>query len=216
MGPGFWRARWEAGQIGFHRSDVHPDLRAHAPWLLGDPAEGRRRVLVPLCGKSHDLAWLAAQGCEVVGVELVRGAVEQLFAEAGLAASWRGAHGVALAEAGGISVWVADYLRLPAEALGRFNAVWDRAALVALDPADRPAYAARHRAVAAPGARLLLDVVQYDPAVMDGPPWPVTEAEVAALFPGAERVAHKDELDERWRARGHAWMRGATFAVPLG
>ena len=36
---------------------------------------------MPLCGKSLDMVWLAAQGHEVLGVELAPLAVEQFFAE---------------------------------------------------------------------------------------------------------------------------------------
>ncbi|EXF43869.1 thiopurine s-methyltransferase [Pseudomonas sp. BAY1663] len=38
-------------------------------------------MLVPLCGKSLDLAWLAGQGFNVLGVELSEKAVEAFFAE---------------------------------------------------------------------------------------------------------------------------------------
>mgnify|MGYP000992455332 CR=1 FL=1 len=65
MDHGFWLERWRNGQIGFHNSEVNGMLlRHHAQ--LGAAA----RVLVPLCGKSLDMGWLAAQGHEVVGIEL--------------------------------------------------------------------------------------------------------------------------------------------------
>ncbi len=39
--------------------------------LVAAPWRGTgRRVLVPLCGKTPDLLWLAEQGNEIVGVEL--------------------------------------------------------------------------------------------------------------------------------------------------
>ena len=37
-------------------------------------------MLVPLCGKSEDLAYLAGKGHDVVGIELVEDAVKQYFA----------------------------------------------------------------------------------------------------------------------------------------
>ncbi|WP_261863761.1 hypothetical protein [Psychrobacter sp. JCM 18900] len=37
------------------------------------------RIFVPLCGKSIDMVWLATQGYDVVGVELVETAVQEFF-----------------------------------------------------------------------------------------------------------------------------------------
>ena len=45
---------------------------------------------MPLCGKSLDMVWLAAQGHEVLGVELAPLAVEQFFAENAQCAVQRG------------------------------------------------------------------------------------------------------------------------------
>src|SRR5262245_668901 len=63
MNQHFWDERWRAGQTGFHLSEVNPNLVRHHERL--GPANPRSRVLVPLCGKSIDLAWLAARGHDV-------------------------------------------------------------------------------------------------------------------------------------------------------
>lgn len=73
MHEDFWQERWARNEIGFHLDDVHPGLRRHWP-RLAVPAGAA--VLVPLCGKSLDLAWLAGQGYRVLGVELSQKAVE--------------------------------------------------------------------------------------------------------------------------------------------
>ena len=41
----------------------------------------RSNVLVPLCGKSLDMLWLAEQGYTIVGLEMVKHAVEAFFIE---------------------------------------------------------------------------------------------------------------------------------------
>lgn len=69
----FWHARWSSNEIGFHLPQVNPHLLEFWP-TLGLPAGSR--VLVPLCGKTLDMAWLMAQGHRVLGVELSRTAVE--------------------------------------------------------------------------------------------------------------------------------------------
>ena len=58
-----WLERWKIGRTGWHEPAGNRNLRTHWTW-------SGRRVLVPLCGKTHDLLWIEAQGNEVVGVEL--------------------------------------------------------------------------------------------------------------------------------------------------
>ena len=72
MEEAFWQARWAQGQIGFHLQEVNPYLQQHWPSLSIAPGS---QVLVPLCGKSLDMAWLAGQGLRVLGVELADRAV---------------------------------------------------------------------------------------------------------------------------------------------
>ena len=84
MDADFWQQRWREGRIGFHQDRPTPLLEQY--WDAVGVAHGAR-VLVPLCGKSLDLAWLAARGHEVLGVELSRLAIEQFFAEHALTPS---------------------------------------------------------------------------------------------------------------------------------
>ena len=63
----FWHTKWRSNQIGFHEEAIHPLLQAH--WDALDVARGDT-VFVPLCGKSHDMSWLHARSCHVVGVEI--------------------------------------------------------------------------------------------------------------------------------------------------
>ena len=53
-----WLARWAKGRIGFHLPAPHPALERWWPRLDVAP---QAKVLVPLCGKSLDMRWLAAQ-----------------------------------------------------------------------------------------------------------------------------------------------------------
>src|SRR6186713_1414110 len=80
MDPDFWKARWESRQIGFHLEQPHSYLERFGERLLSDT---RPHVLVPLCGKSPDLLWLARAGARVTGAELVASAVEEFFEQTG-------------------------------------------------------------------------------------------------------------------------------------
>lgn len=180
MDPSFWHARWEAGRIGFHHDAVNPYLVDHLPCL---ELRAGARVLVPLCGKSVDLGWLADRGLEPVGVELSRLAVDAVFAERGVRPRRETrADGAERFVGGGVEVWCGDFLALDARHGGRFDALWDRAALIALPAAWRPGYVEQCAALMRPGARGLVVTLRYDPAEMDGPPFAVAPEDVEALY----------------------------------
>lgn len=174
-----WLARWREGRTGWHQSEVTPLLRQH--WAaLQLPA--KTRVLVPLCGKTLDLRWLADRGLDVLGVELSALAVQQFFAEHGLAPVRRaGPHGVHYS-AGRIEIIVADILDVDAQALSGCTAVYDRAALIALPPVQRRRYARAVYGALPPGTRGLLIALEYAQERMDGPPFAVHEPEVRQLL----------------------------------
>ncbi|WP_248752328.1 thiopurine S-methyltransferase [Pseudomonas sp. MWU15-20650] len=179
MEPKFWRERWARNQIGFHLPGVNPYLQRHWPGLaLADGA----KVLVPLCGKSLDLMWLASHGYHVMGVELSERAVGAFFGEQGLTpqVSQRGAFKVY--HAGLIEVWCGDVFALDAGAVADCSALYDRAALIALPPLMRAQYAEHLNTLLAPGCKGLLITLDYDQALKAGPPFAVTDAEARLLL----------------------------------
>ncbi|KAH8076251.1 thiopurine S-methyltransferase [Aureococcus anophagefferens] len=73
-----WRKKWDAKATNFHLDEEHPVLTRHAP-----PLASGARVLLPLCGKSLDLAALADRGFDVVGVDGCAGALDAFASEHG-------------------------------------------------------------------------------------------------------------------------------------
>lgn len=208
MDESYWRSRWAQGQTGWHEAAPNRFLVKHLAVLDARP---NRRVLVPLAGKSPDLTFLAQEGADVIGAELVEDAVRAYFAERGLRPEEQGAAGHLRLTAGTTTIWVGDFFALRPEAVGRIDAVYDRAALVALPPPLRERYAAQLRALA-PGAPMLTVTFAHD-APADGPPFSVTRPELDRLF-GAAHVTSLDEGDV-FDPRAGLAARGATYAREL-
>lgn len=195
MDPEFWVARWQEGRIGFHEGAPNAYLTKHV-----DRLAGCQRVLVPLCGKTEDLAFLASRGHEVVGVELVDDAVRQFFTEHEATPAVDELAGMRRYTAGAITIVVGDVFATTAELVGAVDAIYDRAALVALPADTRVRYAAHLRQIAPGVRRELLVTLDYPPDAAQGPPFRVTDAEVRTLFAGAEIELLDEGPDPRARA----------------
>lgn len=178
MEPEFWHQRWQQNQIGFHQPDINPYLRQYWSVLAVAPPA---RVLVPLCGKSLDLLWLTQQGYQVVGVELSALAIRALFEEQQIEAKYSQQGDWQLWETDRLQVWGGDFFTLGREQLGHIDAVYDRAALIALPPPMRQQYV-EHMQTLVGAVPHLLVTMEYPQQQMSGPPFSVDQAEVAGLF----------------------------------
>ncbi|KAA0068704.1 thiopurine S-methyltransferase [Rhodanobacter sp. T12-5] len=179
MDPDFWHQRWREGRTGFHQNRPTPLLLKHWPALALAPGS---RVFVPLAGKSLDLAWLAAQGHRVLGVELSPLAVAQFFDEHGLTPQVHESRYGRHYRAGDIELICGDVFGLDADALAGCAAVYDRAALIALPPELRLRYVRELHAHLPAGCSALLITLEYPPHEKQGPPFAVLEAEVRELY----------------------------------
>jgi len=174
MEANFWHARWEKNEIGFHLGDANPALVKHFGTLGLEPGA---RIFLPLCGKTLDIGWLLGQGYRVAGAELSELAIQQLFEELGVAPTVVELRALKRYSADGIDIFVGDIFELDAEALGAIDAIYDRAALVALPPDMRDRYTAHLRAITGDAPQLLL-TFEYDQSVMPGPPFSIPNDEV--------------------------------------
>lgn len=174
MDANFWHSKWERNEIGFHTANANPMLVKHFDALALAPG---KRIFLPLCGKTLDIHWLLAKGHRVVGAELSQFAVQQLFAELGIepTVSWVGKLEHYAAE--NIDLYVGDIFDLSTETLGRVDAIYDRAALVALPESMRPRYTAHLVAITGHAPQLLI-CFEYDPCQHDGPPFSIDGDEV--------------------------------------
>jgi thiopurine S-methyltransferase len=215
MEPAFWLERWARGETGFHLPAVNPYLPRHWPALELRPGA---RVLVPLAGKSVDLLWLREQGHDVVAIELSPLAADAVFAALGAAPRITREAGFECRRVPGLCFLVGDFFAATPALVGRVDAVYDRAALVALPPPAREAYARHLCALQSPAARTLLVGFEYPQQQMQGPPFAVDEAEVRALFGATHEIhtlAREDILaqEPRFQARGVTALAERIYAL---
>ena len=169
MDPNFWHKRWEKNEIGFHQSAVNVLLSDH---FSGLSLPQTSRVFVPLCGKTRDIAWLLSQGHRVVGVELSKLAVEELFVDLGAAPKISVQGELLRYSAPGLEIFVGDIFEVSGDLLGRVDAIYDRAALVAFPTEMRGRYGAHVAAITQLAPQFLI-CFEYDQAVMNGPPFSI-------------------------------------------
>ena len=185
MTPDFWQQRWQDKRIGFNQPEFNPLLISYFNQL--DLPAGSR-VLVPLCGKSIDMVWLAMQGYDVVGIELVESAIQEFFAEQAvayrvIADSENPNNKCYQGQLAGqtVELWLADIFTLSAATIGHVDAVYDRAALIAMPKEMRPKYSAQVNTLSQNAAQLLL-TLNYDQNEWAGPPFSISSEEVQQYY----------------------------------
>ena len=198
MDHDFWRNKWETNQIGFHQTDGNPLLVEHFPALA---LAAGARVFVPLCGKTRDISWLRDNDCTVVGAELSEIAVQDLFAEMGLRPDIQQQGNLKCYSSSGVDIFVGDIFDLAKAMLGPVNAIFDRAALVALPRNLRQRYTL-HLTQVTGGAPQLLITFVYDQTQMTGPPFSIPEAEVTAHYAAGYTIQELETQDVQGGFKG--------------
>jgi thiopurine S-methyltransferase len=211
----FWQERWRQGETGWHLPGVNALLERYWSRLAVEPPAA---VFVPLCGKSRDLDWLAARGHSVIGCELSRLAVESWFADNALHPEVTEVGPFLRYRAGAVEIWCGDYFRLEADQLADAEAVYDRAALVALPPDLRERYTAHLRQLFPRPVPMFLIAFDYPQHEMEGPPFAVSADEVTEHFDSTHRietVAVVDALADnpRFRERGLTSLRELAITL---
>ena len=178
MNADFWLQRWQRHEIGFHDAEVNHFLAEHFAKLQ---LAKRSRVFLPLCGKTRDGAWLLAQGYRVAGAELSEIAITELFDELDTKPQVAKVGELLHYSASDIDIFVGDIFNLSTAVLGSVNAIYDRAALVALPAPMRAQYAAHLMQITQNAPQLLISY-EYNQSMMDGPPFSVDEDEIRKLY----------------------------------
>ena len=214
-----WLDRWKQNRIGFHESIVNAHLCRYLPEFKLNQGD---TIFMPLCGKAHDIAWLAQQGYQVVGIEISQIAIESFFSENNLRYQEFKSDRFILRKSGNVSLMQGDYFDLQPEDLSACRLVYDRAALIAIDEINRSRYCTHMLSIIPHATDQLLITLDYDQTKMSGPPFAVPDQEVHQYYDSAykvDTVEVNDVLDERtrWRDQGLTTLTESVFTLsPTG
>ncbi|WP_428510667.1 methyltransferase domain-containing protein [Roseateles sp.] len=166
----FWQARFTSGQTPWDRGGVHPQLLA---WLQAGMFTSDLQVLIPGCGRGHELKALGQAGIAAHGLDYAPAAVALARAQ--------------LADLPG-TVELADVLNWQSN--NPVDRVYEQTCLCALHPDHWLRYADQLHAWLKPGGLLLALFMQArrDSAAegfVEGPPYHGDIQAMRALFPAS-------------------------------
>ena len=201
----FWHDKWQTNNIGFHQDQPHPLLTQHLQSLS---LSSSARIFVPLCGKSLDLAWLIKQGYHVVGIDLSPIAIQALIIDLGLSFKEIQSGELTHYQHPQIELFVGDFFQLTAQQLGDIDAVYDRAALIALPPQMRSQYTQHLLDITKQAPQLLISL-EYDQNLLQGPPFSVPEHELTEHYATHYQIKLLETMTENLKgkviAHENAW-----------
>ncbi|OUS03826.1 thiopurine S-methyltransferase [Gammaproteobacteria bacterium 42_54_T18] len=209
MKANFWHEKWNKDEIPFHEGETNLQLLAHFDKLALPKGS---RVFLPLCGKTRDIAWLLNKGYRVVGAELSELAIKALFEGLGVEPDKSTVGELIHYRAQDIDIFVGDIFNVSAELLGSTDAIYDRAALVALPETMRDQYTAHLINVTNKAPQLLITYA-YNQQLMDGPPFSISEEEVKRHYAEAYQVAIVDSLDVTGGLKGKVMSVETTWLL---
>ena len=154
-----------------------------------------------MCGKTRDAAWLLACGYRVAGAELSELAINQLFEELGLEPEISKAGQWVRYRAEDIDILAGDIFAVSAEYLGPIDAIYDRAALVALPTCVRKHYTTHLMNITGTAPQLLI-TYEYDQLLMEGPPFSVSKCEVEQHYGASYQLKSVGSKDVAGGLRG--------------
>jgi thiopurine S-methyltransferase len=208
----YWQSRWNKHKTGFHMQIVYPLLPPHWPRLA---LSKEARILVPLCGKSLDLNWFMEQGHYVIGVEVSELAIRTFLEQHDLldeaTTDSKGDFTIYCTPCG--EFWVGDLLKLHPNWIDPIDAVYDKAAIVALREDQRPDYARHMRTLVSPDTPMMIQTFDYPQDEMPGPPFSVPIEEIESYYGDRytiEVLEKRNRLDDlaKFKQRGletHLW-----------
>lgn len=196
----FWHQKWQKNEIGFHLNQPHPLLVKYMGCLNISP---NSRIFIPLCGKSLDIHWLLTQGYHVVGIDLSPIAIHDLISTLGLSFTEMQSGNLSHFHHPQIDLFVGDFFELTIEQLGQIDAIYDRAALVALPEQMRSQYIQHLIHIGGHASQLLISF-EYDQSIMAGPPFAISTQQLQDYYSSEYDIQLLDSQTELLKGKVNA------------
>lgn len=172
--------RWSVPIINVILHDKFKEIEEENPSL---------NILVPLCGRSPDMLWLAKRGHRIVGIEWVEHAVKRFFEESCLD------YNVEIIEVGGskvsvykstgslaITIYCGDFFAFKEYPLGEFDFIWDNGSICSFRYEKRSDYVCITSSVLKPNGNILLGTFDYEQNEHPFIPFATTTSEITELY----------------------------------
>ena len=160
-----WEDRYQSGETGWDRGASSPALSV---WLETGRINAACHMLVPGCGRGHEVVHLADLGFKVTGLDIAPSAIthlQQVLKNKGLRAE----------------VLLADLFKFQPAA--PYDAIYEQTCLCAIQPKQRESYEALLHGWLKPGGTLFALFMQT--AAEGGPPFHCDLLAMRRLFPDA-------------------------------
>ena len=219
-----WNNRWSTTHAGrWQLAGVHPFLLRYAHLLRDWDNRANKTVLVPLCGKSDDLFWLAQTAGlkKVIGIESSSVAITSLLKDYECTRITENIECYSTL-AGKITIYCGDLFDENMNSTlfgGPVDYIWDRAAIVALHWKDHDRYVKKLLSFqGTPVGKGKYDwlVGAYWHTQHRGPPFDVDLAHLRHIFGQKVNVEQLDEIDafySGWQNGGFTDMVERLYGV---
>jgi thiopurine S-methyltransferase len=167
--PDFWKQLYADGRDRWELGAAAPPLAARLRGAMAAGSLAPGRVIVPGCGRGHEVLLLAELGFDATGLDFVDEVLIPARAEAerrGLVASFVAGDWFAAADRPG---WA-----------GSFDLVVEHTCFCAIDPGRRDEYVDVASALLRPGGRLL--GLLWNCGAAGGPPWDTAPDDMRRIF----------------------------------
>lgn len=227
-----WENRWSMGRTQWHKTEVHASLQKYCDeYLIDGIIGGGGRILVPLCGKTVDMTYLARKRVisEVVGIDGVPKAIEEFIHEqSNEGFDFKVAetvNGYTKHKGESITLITGDFFDVTLDVINGdsnntllFDGVWDRGSLVAIDPILREQYVDKiGELISKPnGKYLLATFLRPNSDTTTGPPFSIDETEIRRLFGTKSWVDTITLLDSHSFLALEPWYKAISTYLRLG
>ncbi len=214
MDEKFWLDAWQTKNIPFHNQNVNPDLITYIKELNLKPGN---TILVPLCGKSKDMFWLAESGFHVIGIELSPIACNDFFTELNITPKITKLSNFAKYHHNNIELLCGNIFNVISTDLPTIHAIYDCKALIALPPDIRKKYVNHLISCTGTKIQILLFSIEAN-CQIKSPPFPVNKAELNVLY-GSDFDIHLlnsftiSTIPERLIKKGYSEMRETIYLI---